>query len=166
MHTLGSEPRPRHRKAETSPAQAEKDQLARELLLLRNEARHLWQAYEMPAERTLAMLMQATTPDILPATDDVIGLYEQEEAERASDCHIMELSYRVEQLHDQAHAHAVVDGRLLPAVRGQRLAGANRARRQSALLRLEQRRELGVLLVRGGERVVHVYLVLESYVLE
>ena len=88
------------------------------------------------------MLMQATTPDILPATDDVIGLYEQEEAERASDCHIMELSYRVEQLHGAWEKLLAYDAEGSRAGRGQQLYEELTSARTQLRAELAAHREL------------------------
>ena len=72
---------------------------AAELADLRAEARALWTALDIPAQRVRHFLLGATEPAaVLPPTAEALELYEAECAERASDCHVLELSHRVEQL--------------------------------------------------------------------
>jgi len=116
---------------------------AAELADLRAEARALWTALDIPARRVRHFLLGATEPAVvLPPTAEALELYEAECAERASDCHVLELSHRVEQLESRWQAQLAGGG-------GSRAGGA--AFEELAAARTQLRAEIAAHREQFGE---------------
>ena len=111
------------------------------------KARHLWASLRFPARRVLPFLLAATEPAaVLAPSQEALHLYEAECAERASDCHVLELSHRVEQLEARWQERLAVDG----DGSGGR-SGGNAAFEELAAARTQLRAEIGAHREQFGE---------------